>query len=719
MVEVNVPSRVGGLCLRDVLANEDGAVSFREFLREKQKQQQQRQSRSDDDCDYNAHVKKVDFYSAISEFAQVSNGEVLKQWAQNIFDAHCANNAEKKVELSSNVLADIDAKIFNNDGNGQDEKSSITCTLFNAARQEMITSLERSPSRIFEKYKQSRHFQTHLAKQRTFMKQTTERPTECVLCSVKTGIHAMHPLYDEHGKNGRQLVLPASGPGFMRKERRLAWVHTLCAMFISSSEMIGGLVYGCDEDGECEEDDGKDDEGITTNRLRVIESDDEDEDEELSSLGGGNLEEEQMMFTRCEEVFQPLMKRLQDQTTNNHYTGSSDVNVVNDVLECIESMIEYVQVLTPPFVREYQIGQLIKSVRKFFDEGTYPEVKARCKYLSAEMKRVYNAKEKNVPDGFVPVRNMSIAKESETIGENNNTAVQHDGNGDNDKEGVNDNSCARGPTIDTNDDVVEQKYKIGTVVAKEFSDGNYNGKITNYDSKNNLYRIVYSDGDSEDLNESEVAHLLLTYTAWFCMAAPDDNGDETKASLQIKSLRKLICVVCKKKDNASRNCLRIPVQCSAGDRYEFKEFKKYHRALNKKHKGCTGAMHVGCARWGSDYAKVNNRSLRMCYYFPGMAPTYTGPDEYKEPVSNCFCRVHAREVQEGIMSNSEAALSPAGGTTLSRKLKSLDVAEDSLSDVSSEHESDDSAEKARRSRISISRQKKRKRILEESDEECD
>ena len=60
-----------------------------------------------------------------------------------------------------------------------------------------------------------------------------ERPTECVLCDVHDGIHAMHPLFDTHGPEGRQLVF----------DRKLAWVHTLCANFICSK--TGGSVYGC------------------------------------------------------------------------------------------------------------------------------------------------------------------------------------------------------------------------------------------------------------------------------------------------------------------------------------------------------------------------------------------------------------------------------------------------------------------------------------------
>lgn len=77
-----------------------------------------------------------------------------------------------------------------------------------------------------------------------------ERPTECVLCDFHDGIHAMHPLFDTHGPEGRQLVISSKGGNVKRK---LAWVHTLCANFICRK--TGGSVYGCyGDDGRYEDD---------------------------------------------------------------------------------------------------------------------------------------------------------------------------------------------------------------------------------------------------------------------------------------------------------------------------------------------------------------------------------------------------------------------------------------------------------------------------------
>lgn len=68
-----------------------------------------------------------------------------------------------------------------------------------------------------------------------------ERSTECCLCSVQGEVHAMHPVYDGHGKRGRQIWLP---PG-EKKERRLAWAHTVCALTINANPNTAGTIYGC------------------------------------------------------------------------------------------------------------------------------------------------------------------------------------------------------------------------------------------------------------------------------------------------------------------------------------------------------------------------------------------------------------------------------------------------------------------------------------------
>lgn len=90
-----------------------------------------------------------------------------------------------------------------------------------------------------------------------------ERPTECALCDVHDGIHAMHPLFDTHGPEGRQLVVSSKGGN---ADRKLAWVHTLCANFICSK--TGGSVYGCYGDDGRYQDEGDEEDTNEENEVR-------------------------------------------------------------------------------------------------------------------------------------------------------------------------------------------------------------------------------------------------------------------------------------------------------------------------------------------------------------------------------------------------------------------------------------------------------------------
>lgn len=79
-----------------------------------------------------------------------------------------------------------------------------------------------------------------------------DRPSECALCSVSDGFHAMHPVYRESGPKGRQLIISTNDG----KEEQLAWAHSLCAQGISSSRTAQGCVYACDKYGRYEGEDG-------------------------------------------------------------------------------------------------------------------------------------------------------------------------------------------------------------------------------------------------------------------------------------------------------------------------------------------------------------------------------------------------------------------------------------------------------------------------------
>jgi hypothetical protein len=108
------------------------------------------------------------------------------------------------------------------------------------------------------------------------------------------------------------------------------------------------------------------------------------------------LEMEQAKFTKCEGVFKPIIALL---------TQARDDNDYKVAMECINSITERVEMLTPPFFRDYQLGMLVKSVRKTF-ESVHPEVKDFCHRLTTEMKRVYFEKNDRVPDDFEAVKNL-------------------------------------------------------------------------------------------------------------------------------------------------------------------------------------------------------------------------------------------------------------------------------------------------------------------------
>jgi hypothetical protein len=240
-------------------------------------------------------------------------------------------------------------------------------------------------------------------------------------------------------------------------------------------------------------------------------------------------------------------------------------------------------------------------------------------------------------------------------------------------------------------------YDIGTEVSKEFDSGVFSGKVVAYHKEEEFYTVRYEDGDEEDLYEDELVEILASRKK---PRISNDNNDEhdgyetgdseaTEVKLfateafcistgegydqNIKEFRDLKCMICNSTDKHS---LRIPVQCKAYDKTEFKEFRKCH----KKTKGvtkplCSLAVHVGCARYATgNYAGVKGKSLRMCYFYPGQKAGYEGEDVlYKNPVCDAFCRVHAREVMEHMKDAVKSAYDESDGEPESPQAKAAKV----------------------------------------------
>lgn len=134
-----------------------------------------------------------------------------------------------------------------------------------------------------------------MGKKRQHIRQE-KRPTECILCTHDKGIHAMHPLLDTHGPEGRQLVIDRpcwDVNGRAKKEKKPAWVHTLCASVICSNPRTEGSVYGCDrhgnyygaggEEASSEEEEFLEEDGKISNEGEGEEKSADNSDEEESS----------------------------------------------------------------------------------------------------------------------------------------------------------------------------------------------------------------------------------------------------------------------------------------------------------------------------------------------------------------------------------------------------------------------------------------------------
>ena len=64
------------------------------------------------------------------------------------------------------------------------------------------------------------------------------------------------------------------------------------------------------------------------------------------------------------------------------------------VFETIDEIARRTESITPSIIREFPLGDAIRSARKKFD-GEYPELKMKCKALSSKLKRIHEKEAKN------------------------------------------------------------------------------------------------------------------------------------------------------------------------------------------------------------------------------------------------------------------------------------------------------------------------------------
>jgi len=225
-----------------------------------------------------------------------------------------------------------------------------------------------------------------------------------------------------------------------------------------------------------------------------------------------------------------------------------------------------------------------------------------------------------------------------------------------DNENGNDSSSSD----DSDEEVGGQKYELGTRIYKEFLDEEtgelrfFEGKVKRFDAKAKFYKIIYDeDGDTEEMTASQIKKYLQKPTK-----APPTRPPHEPVSVatrnfcinvdmsdEINEARKLKCAICGAHDDMPQS-LRIPTQCNAGDNGLHAELKVH---LGHVPDACAKAMHVGCARWkAKKYAPIaGNKRIRMTYFYPGQFSGDDDADEkYPDAVSACFCREHAKIIQE-------------------------------------------------------------------------
>eukprot|EP00550_Attheya_septentrionalis_P012717 CAMPEP_0198301174 /NCGR_PEP_ID=MMETSP1449-20131203/50750_1 /TAXON_ID=420275 /ORGANISM="Attheya septentrionalis, Strain CCMP2084" /LENGTH=951 /DNA_ID=CAMNT_0044003189 /DNA_START=181 /DNA_END=3036 /DNA_ORIENTATION=+ len=122
------------------------------------------------------------------------------------------------------------------------------------------------------------------------------------------------------------------------------------------------------------------------------------------------LRQEQAAFTECEREFLPIMDDL------NTFVESKEADLIKS---CLESLLEKLDIITPPFIREYLVGLLIKKVRTTFSDS-HPEIKTLCKTVTGNMKRIFGEKDDLVPENFKPKKLVLVRKEEQKKEEQKN-----------------------------------------------------------------------------------------------------------------------------------------------------------------------------------------------------------------------------------------------------------------------------------------------------------
>jgi hypothetical protein len=73
---------------------------------------------------------------------------------------------------------------------------------------------------------------------------------------------------------------------------------------------------------------------------------------------------------------------------------------------------------------------------------------------------------------------------------------------------------------------------VGTTLRKCFRDGWFAGKVMSYDAERRYFKIVYSDGDGEEMSASDLRRTLRA------MASERGSGEGVQAALRLRSVKR-------------------------------------------------------------------------------------------------------------------------------------------------------------------------------------
>lgn len=104
---------------------------------------------------------------------------------------------------------------------------------------------------------------------------------------------------------------------------------------------------------------------------------------------------EQQMFEECEGIFIPLMEKLKKEDLS-----------LKSVEKQLRTLLRELDVITPAFIKEYQIGLFVKQVRtKYKENGVLNQL---CKSITQKMKALYKEKLESQPVDFIAKRTFKF-----------------------------------------------------------------------------------------------------------------------------------------------------------------------------------------------------------------------------------------------------------------------------------------------------------------------